>query len=228
MLLTRLLALFALILMLACTGRTYQPPVPADEAPRVLVMGDSLLAWNRLRGGSVARVLSDRLGTPVTDHSISGATYATSGGGTSGIAAQYRPGTWDWVVMNGGGNNLLFGCGCAACDAELDRLISDNGRQGVIPAAVARARQGGAKVIYTGYLRSPGFASPVEHCAALGDRLDRRLAAMAAGDPGVYFLPLSDLVRTPGDTSYHFADRVHPSLKGSAAIADRIAAIIRD
>lgn len=227
----RLAAVITLALLIACTGRTYQPATAAAEGPRVLIMGDSLLAWNRLRGGSVGRVLSAQLGVPVTDHSISAATFATRNqretDGQAGIQSQYRGGPWDWVIMNGGGNNLLFGCGCARCEDELDRLISDDGTRGAIPETVARARRDGARVIFTGYLRSPGFTSPVEHCGPLGDRMDQRLARMAGRDPGITFLPLSDLVQRPGDTSYHFIDNVHPSLKGSAAIAARLAAIIR-
>lgn len=227
----RILALLTLALLISCGGRTYQPEATTGNAPRILMMGDSLLAWNRLRGGSVARALATRLGEPVTDKSISGATYATRETGEAdkpgGIGSQYKPGSWDWVVMNGGGNNLLFGCGCAGCTDELNRLISADGRAGVIPQTVAQARRGGAQVIYTGYLRSPGFTSPVEHCGPIGDQLDQRLALMAARDSGVHFLRLADLVRRPGDTTYHFIDGVHPSLKGSAAIADRLAAIIQ-
>ena len=41
-------------------------------------------------------------------------------------------------------------------------------------------------------------------------------------------LPLADLVTKEGDTSYHAMDLVHPSVKGSRAIAARIAALIGD
>lgn len=223
----RLFGLLACLLLLSCgDGRTYGADAEDQQAARVLMMGDSLLAWNRLRGGSVGRVLAKQLDAPVNDHSRSAASYAPPGG-AGGIQTQYQSGPWDWVVINGGGNDLLFGCGCNACDAELDGLITADATAGVIPATVSRARADGAQVIYVGYLRSPGFTTPVEHCGAVGDRFDQRLARMAARDPGVYFVPLSDLVQVPGDTSYHFVDGIHPSLKGSAAIAARIAAIIK-
>lgn len=224
----RLLGVLACVVLLSCgDGRTYGADPDAPQAARVLVMGDSLLAWNRLRGGSVARVLADQIGAPVTDRSISAATYAPTGG-PGGIQAQYKPGPWDWVVINGGGNDLLFGCGCLSCDVALDRLITADAVGGVIPETVTRARADGAQVIYVGYLRSPGFTTPVEHCGPVGDRFDQRLAAMAARDPGVHFVPLADLVTVPGDTSYHYLDGIHPSKKGSAAIAARIAGIIQD
>ena len=49
---------------------------------------------------------------------------------------------------------------------------------------------------------------------------------MAKRDRGVVFLSIADMV-TPGDTSFHAADLVHPSVKGSQAIAERIAGYIR-
>lgn len=215
-----LVGLLCLVLLVA-----FAPPTQAQEAsPSVLVMGDSLMAANRLKGGSVARVLSKALGTPVKDHSMFGARYfhilPISGSAGMRISAQFRGGPWDYVVMNGGGNDLLFGCG--ACNRMLDRLVSADGSKGAIPALVAEIRATGARVIYTGYLRTPGVTSPVEGCGPLGDKMDARLAAMAARDDGVTFLRLADLVKTDGDTSYHAIDLIHPSVKGSRAIASRV------
>jgi lysophospholipase L1-like esterase len=81
-------------------------------------------------------------------------------------------------------------------------------------------------VIYVGYLRNPGTATPVKACGPAGNELDRRLGRMAALDSGVDFLAMSDLVPN-GDTSFHQFDRIHPSPKGSRAIAQRIAARIK-
>ncbi|WP_322867777.1 hypothetical protein U5922_017110 [Aquicoccus sp. G2-2] len=81
-------------------------------------------------------------------------------------------------------------------------------------------------MIILGYLRSPGFSSPIESCKDEGDELESRLAKLAVLDPGVIFHSITDLVPN-GDLSFHAADRIHPSLKGSAAIAKRLAEIIR-
>lgn len=205
----------------------------ADEAkPRVLVMGDSLMAWNGTRGAAVSDVLGKLLGVKVKDHAMAGARYfyhlPLTGAAGLRISAQFRGGPWDYVVMNGGGNDLLFGCGCGACKRMLNRLIRADGRAGAIPELVAEMRASGAKVIYTGYLRTPGVTSPVEACGPLGDEMDARLARMAEATEGVIFLPLADLVTKDGDTSYHAMDLVHPSVRGSRAIAARIAALIGD
>lgn len=200
--------------------------------PRVLVMGDSLMAWNGTRGAAVSDALGKMLGVKVKDHAVAGARYfyhlPLTGAAGLRISAQFRGGPWDYVVMNGGGNDLLFGCGCGPCKRMLTRLIRDDGRAGAIPDLVAEIRASGAKVIYTGYLRTPGITSPVEACGPLGDEMDARLTRMAAETEGVIFLPLSGLVTKDGDTSYHAMDLIHPSAKGSRAIAARIAEHIRD
>lgn len=214
------------VVALAAFGCTEAP----SAGSKVLVMGDSLLAVNGLQGQSVADGLERELGLPVTDRSVLGAAFLyplpISGAAGMRISAQFVPGEWDWVVLNGGGNDVLTRCGCAGpCGPVIERLISADGTRGVIPEQVARLRGAGAKVAFVGYLRSNGFASPVDKCGPTGDVLDARLARMAAADPWVRFVPLADLV-PEGDTSYYASDRIHPSPKGSAAIAARIAAVI--
>jgi len=206
-------------------------PHPAQaDGPRILVMGDSLMAMNRVFGGSVAQALGETLGVPVQDQSVPGARHffalpLLNAAGLK-ISTQLTGGPWDYVVLNGYGNDLMFGCGCGTCTRMMTRLISPHGTAGAIPDLVAKLRTSGAKVIYTGYLRTPGVISPVESCGPLGDEMDRRLTLMADRDDGISFVLLSDLVTQDGDRSYHGIDMVHPSIKGSRAIAARIAAII--
>jgi hypothetical protein len=219
------LALSLSILALVGCGEA----VTKNTTARILVVGDSMFAANAVVTGTVADGLEAELGQEVIDRAVSGARYfyylPISGAAGLRLDAQYRPGKWDWVVMNGGGNDLLFGCGCVLCDHQLDRLVSPDGKHGAIPAYVANIRANGARVIYAGYLRNPGFATPIRACGPAGNELDRRLAKMAALDMGVIFIPMADLV-PHGDTSYHQLDRIHPSPKGSRAIAHRIAQTI--
>jgi lysophospholipase L1-like esterase len=60
-----------------------------------------------------------------------------------------------------------------------------------------------------------------------GHEMDTRVARLAALDIGVHFVPLADLVPF-GDLSYHAVDRIHPSMKGSRAIGQRIARVIAE
>ena len=203
---------------------------PSEDGPRILAMGDSLMAAHAISGRSIADMAGKELGTKVTDRSLLGArmNYALPVTGAMGmsIPKQYHGGPWDWVIVNGGGNDLWFGCGCGACGRKMDSMISADGRRGTIPGLMNRLRKNGAQVVYVGYLRSPGVGSPIESCRDDGDELDRRLTRLAALDDGLHFLPLADLV-PHGDRSYHGADMIHPSLKASREIGAMVAGVIR-
>ena len=218
--------LFALIFVLSgCSASA-----PSSQNPRILAMGDSLMAWNNISGQSIPDTVAKRLQEPVVDRSVTAARiiYRLPISGSAGlnILKQYKPGDWDWIIVNGGGNDLMFGCGCIACDRKLDKLISKDGRKGAIPGMLAELRQTGAKIIYVGYLRSPGVGSPIEHCRTEGNILEQRITRLAEYDDGIYFLSLRDLV-PHGDRSYHALDMVHPSVKASTAIGNRVSEIIR-
>lgn len=213
------------VLLAACTES-----VSNDQPARILTMGDSMLAVHDASDGSVSDAMESILNEPVIDRSVLGArvfyNLPISGALGMNISQQYRAGSWDWVVMNGGGNDLWLGCACSWCDRKINRMIAKDGSQGGIVDTVLEIRKTGAQVIYVGYLRSPGVGSLIEHCKDEGDELEARLARLAARDPGVHFVSLKDLV-PQGDRSYHSADMIHPSIKGSHAIAERVASIIK-
>tara|TARA_R110002094_G_scaffold154768_7_gene141987 strand:- start:1391 stop:2065 length:675 start_codon:yes stop_codon:yes gene_type:complete len=221
----RLLAILALFLLVSQTANA-----DARDQMRVLVMGDSFMTSNGSAGYAVPTLLAQKLGAKVKSTAVAGARFGykmpLTGALGFNISKQYRKDTWDYVVMNGGGNDLWLGCGCMRCKKRLNNLISPDGTKGYIPTAVSRARRTGAKVIYVGYLRSPGLGSPIEHCKKVGAALEARIAVMAKQDPGVSFVSLADMVPF-GDRSYHGADMIHPSKKGSAAATNRIVAAIR-
>ena len=191
----------------------------AKDGARIQLLGDSMMATHVLTGRAVPNWVARQLGEPVDNNSLTGAMMR-------GISRQYEPGALDWVVLNGGGNDLWLGCGCNECDARMARVITPDGANGMLPDLVTRIRADGARVLYVGYLRSPGFGSPIEHCRALGNEMERRVALMARNMDGVWIISNQDLV-PPGDRSFHTFDRVHPSVKGSRAIANRIARSIQ-
>ena len=186
---------------------------------RIQLLGDSLMSWNMLTGRSIPMVLSDQLGEKIVNRSRTGAMFRA-------IARQYRPGDHEWVVLNGGGNDLWLGCGCSKCSERMGQIISEDGTSGELPELVSRIRGNGARVLYVGYLRSPDFGSPIEHCRDDGDEMERRVALMATQMDGVWLMSNKELV-PPGDKSFHAIDRIHPSVKGSRVIGERIASAIR-
>lgn len=201
----------------------------AKEPLRILVMGDSFMTTNTSAGQAVPDQLKRFLGAQVKSRAVTGARYRymlpITGALGLKISKQYRDGPWDWVVINGGGNDMWLGCGCTRCTRRMNKLISPDGTRGEIPALVSKARSAGAQVAYVGYLRSPGTWSPIEHCKAEGDALEARIAVMAQRDQGVTFVSLADMVPS-GDRSFHAADMIHPSIKGSKAAAARIARVV--
>ncbi|MEM8593022.1 MAG: SGNH/GDSL hydrolase family protein, partial [Pseudomonadota bacterium] len=191
----------------------------ANESRQVQLLGDSLMATHILTGRSIPDVLGRELDIRIENRSITGAMMR-------GISRQYQSGDYDWVVLNGGGNDLWLGCGCNQCDRRMNRVISEDGSEGILPDLVARIREDGAQVLYVGYLRSPGFGSPIEHCRDDGDELERRVSLMARAMDGVWLMSNKELVPS-GDKSFHAFDRIHPSVKGSRIIAKRVASAIR-
>lgn len=208
---------FILIILAAFVAATSS--ASAQEA-RIQLLGDSLMATHVLTGRAIPNVLERTLGEKVENRSITGAMIR-------GISRQYAPGAnLDWVVLNGGGNDMWLGCGCNDCDARMAQVITPDGARGILPDLVSRIRRDGAQVLYVGYLRSPGFGSPIEHCRDEGDEMERRVSAMARSMDGVWLLSNKELVPS-GDTSFHSFDRIHPSVKGSRVIGQRVAAVIK-
>ena len=111
-----------------------------------------------------ALVLSDQLGEKIANRSRTGAMF-------NAIVRQYRPGNHEWVVMNGGGNDLWLGCGCTKCDARMAKIISPDGMTGDLQACFSH-RANGARVLY-GLPAVARFGSPIEHCRDDGDEMER-------------------------------------------------------
>lgn len=233
-------ALTVLLISLGATAHANGHEIASRAAPpnetlqmsdaRILTLGDSMIAWHSVSKNSIADALAESLGEPVENRAIGGARiiYGLPITGAMGmkISKQYRGDDVDWVVINGGGNDLWLGCGCGVCDRKMARMISQGGTSGEIPKLVHDIRKAGARVIYLGYLRSPGVDSVIDACRALGDEFETRLSRMAAAHDGVYFLDVSGLVPN-GDRSFHGVDMIHPSRKASRIIGQKLSHIIK-
>lgn len=203
------------------------------EDAKILAIGDSLMAWHSVSAASIAHVVGKELNEPVINRAMGGAKiiHALPITGALGmkIASQFSSASKerkDWVIMTGGGNDLVLGCGCNKCDRRMHRMIGPRGQAGEIPRLIAKIRKTGARVVYIGYLRSPGVDSVVDACLPLGNTLETRLSQMAAQDDGVFFVSLEGMTKH-GDRSMHGVDMVHPSLKASRTIGKRVAQLIR-
>lgn len=208
--------LLILLLLIAAPAR----------AENVLVLGDSILAWHRAAGQSVADQLAAAASLKVKNKSVPGARFSHSGvlAAATGfdIRRQMRRGKWDVIVLDGGGNDLMGECGCRACDAVLDQLISDDGRRGEIPSFVGRLAQSGARIYWLDYYDVPTVGGPFAPCADELAILSQRLQRLAPRLKAMTYLS-GKAVIDPDDLSHYDRDRLHPSRKGAALLGRYLA-----
>lgn len=213
---------FSVLMMVAACGLA-----PQQRAGDILVIGDSVLAWNKGSGADVGQVIAAELGREVVSRAALGARIeAGAGAALLGlrIPDQLSPGPWNWVVMNGGANDLRAACGCTACDAEIDRLISADGTGGAIPRLIAAARSQGAQVLWMGYYQAP-MSGAFAACRPALVEIERRIARHARARNGVVFVDAEEAL-DPADPALLASDRTHPSPAGSRVIGEYLARTI--
>ncbi|MEM9716344.1 MAG: SGNH/GDSL hydrolase family protein [Pseudomonadota bacterium] len=199
------------------------------QAQSVQVIGDSILVWNSWTDASVVDLLEAEFGGSVENNAASGAflTNPNPLGRIFGydIQIQYEPGEWDWVIVDGGGNDLIGECGCGLCDAVLEDLSSGDGRQGAMPELINQIRDDGSQVVLMGYYLTPTSGTEWVGCADDMTALNARYQAIADRDVDVYFFDPGTVIARE-DLTLFDADLLHPSVKGSEILADAIADII--
>lgn len=218
----RLVALLLLALVAACG------PGQRQSGGDILVIGDSVMAWNKNSGRDIGAVIGASLDREVISRAASGSDIQAGGAksliGLS-IPGQLPAGRWNWIVMNGGANDLRGSCGCRRCGAEIDRLISRDAASGAIPNLIARARRQSDRVLWMGYYQAT--QSSFSGCRPALVELERRVAAYARSNAGVYFVD-SESVFDHQDGTLFASDKTHPSPKGSALIGQFLARQIAD
>ena len=194
-------------------------PVQAQD---IIAIGDSIMDWNGAQ--SVPAQLSRKLGRPVDDRSLAGAQISTGFWDRMeglDIRAQLGGDRPDILVMTGGGNDLGEGCGCrAGCAEEAEVLLTEDGG-GEFGEFLSDVVADGTRVFVLGYADPPVGGNDFSGCLADLRALAERLDAME----GVTVVPVHQVI-DPADMSYYDADRVHPSPKGSAVMADLLASAI--
>jgi lysophospholipase L1-like esterase len=191
----------------------------------ILVLGDSILAWNEERGASVADVVAAKLGVRTVSAAVPGSRVID---GPDAVPDQYAPGPWSWVIVQGGGNDLVERCGCGPCGATLDRLLGPDGARGAIAELTRRIRADGASVLLWSNYEMPADAPfPFARCNDELAEVRARLARLAAGDPGIVLVDGRAAI-PPSRPGLVDRDRVHPSPAGSHAIGTQLAEAIQD
>ncbi|MEM8851697.1 MAG: SGNH/GDSL hydrolase family protein, partial [Pseudomonadota bacterium] len=134
-----------------------------------------------------------------------------------------REGSWDWIILTAGGNDLRGNCQRADTVALRDAQIGPD-LTGDLPTFIASLRARGAKVAFLGYYDLlPNEPAP---CEPHFDVINARMTQLAARDPGLVFLDAARVIdRT--DRRLYARDRLHPSPQGSALIGAALAREMR-
>lgn len=194
---------------------------------KMLAIGDSVFAWRLDSCETVPDVAATTLGWTLRHKAVNGARLT---GGDYPIVEQYEKGTWDWVVVDGGGNDLNNECECGKdCGGVLDRLVSEDGSAGELPDLLDKIRADGPKVALYGYFKIDEDAYyDFDECRGELDILHTRQAKAASLREGVFFVDARQVV-SPSKTPDAYAfDNVHPSAEGAKKVGKLIAKVIRE
>ena len=201
-------------------------PTPPSGNFTVLTIGDSYFDSLIPEQQSIPHEISNALQQTVVNKAEGGAMiFNGSDFGADGITDirdQYVPETWDWVVMDGGGNDLNEKCSCNDCNATMDSLISQDGNVGEIPLLINRMLADGSKVVFMQYPEIPadaqfGFAA----CDDEFTEMTFRLNQFALNTQHLWLVLASDVVPI-GDASYFDDDFVYPTYLKILAFSVRI------
>ena len=195
--------------------------VAGCEAPPqgdALAIGDSYFDWNE--GADIPDVAGEELGLEVANEAIAGAKLT----GRDDIRSQYAEGRWQFLLMNGGGNDMRDECDCTACGEDLDDLIAADGTRGDLVEYANEVASADVPVFYFFYPELPPgteFAPCIDVLLTLRDRV-----ALAAEDrESLTLIDGGDVVR-PDQGSMYDEDNVHPSEEGSRVLGAHAASVI--
>ena len=188
------------------------------EDSTIFAIGDSIMEWH-LGEGAIPEQVGEQLGQPVYNAAISGSMMST--GVDWSIPNQYIDGDWDWVILDGGANDLNELCGCGACETVQENIAES------YRTLVNAIRTDDIRIVIWGYYGIPTEASEFGNCNESIDELSQMQSALADGDEGVLWVNgKSDI--TGEDLSYYDDDLIHPSLAGSQKIAEQIVSAIEN
>ena len=186
---------------------------------KILAIGDSIFEWHIWNQHSVPEQLGRELGMSVYNNAISG-SLITEETPTS-IRNQYIEGDWEWVVMDGGGNDLNILCQCDKCSETQDKV------EAVYKEFLQQLlERENLKIIIWGYYGLPEKAKyGFDECQDDFEELSRRQNKIADTNERIFFVDGSKEI-TGDDKSYFYIDKIHPSRKGTEVIGRQLSEVI--
>ncbi len=203
------------------------------EDPSILAIGDSILAYHNGLCQSAPHHGGIEVERYVENRAITGSRMSSENNSPFDIPNRYVVGgAWEWVVIDGGANDLYAECGCGVpdgdpipdCSAELATLVDPLGQEGEMVDMLEMIRSDPANdatmVIVGYYTLGEDAGSDWDSCNdALGE-LTARYQLIADAAPDVLFVDTTatmDIVTSP---DYFMPDNVHPSTYGADAMGD--------
>ncbi len=210
-------------------------PTTGDEAT-ILAVGDSIMAMNGQLCQGVPGHAALALGRYVQDHSVGGRRLDHPDSDDD-IMGQYEPGPWEWVVMTGGGNDMIQECACnveghdeRGCWDTVDSLVDLETGAGEIYDFLAQVRAdegNAATVVLLGYYPfTDSSMANFDGCNAYLPTLNERYRTLAEQEPDLLYLATDERMDLQTHPERIWFDGVHPSVEGSAALGALVAETI--
>ncbi|MCP2504003.1 MAG: family 43 glycosylhydrolase [Candidatus Poseidoniaceae archaeon] len=216
---------FSLLLILSttagCFGGEEEIEIEFDfdaEDRTLLGMGDSVMEWNREDGSTIPDVVGELTGFSVLNKAESGARIIEE---SYPIPTQFVEGDWDWVIINGGANDIDGYCGEDEIGV-LDAIVSDDVSQGDLVDLVNEVSTFAKHVMLASYYDIPSDSESMVGCEAVMEKMETRYEALANTLDNVHFFDMGDAI-TPSNREYYDEDLLHPSPAGCVAIGTLMA-----
>lgn len=202
----------------------------SDDSSDILVLGDSIFRYHAEECASIPDIAGEALGHPMRSEARSGARVTAGGLYMFGdLYGQYEPGRWEWLVIEGGINDLRGRCGSERADEILDELVSADGADGEVPWLIDDALASGAQVALVGYYPVLDDAKfKFGDCNPELKELRERYTAAAGTRDGVIFVDPGLVVSPEQTPEAYLDDGVHPSEEGSRLVGELLAASMEE
>lgn len=197
--------------------------LPSDK--KILTIGDSILAWGTPTCTSVSHQIGLHQNDFANVEAISG-TQLTRG--NNRISEQYFEDDWDWVILDGGANDVNKQCGCVeSCEVVIDILSSKDGSQGAMVELVQQILLSRAQILMLGYYPMPAEAwYGFEECGDELEEINKRYSRIAGRYSNVHFAPLQEVMNWEEYPELLDSDDVHPSTEGAERLGGHLSALI--
>ena len=202
----------------------YSDDEQGEFTGQIQAIGDSFLDFYSEEEESIPHVIGNELGLEVQNNAVSGAVLL----GSDGISSQYESGSWDWVIVNGGGNDLEEQCGCGDCDDYMDEIISEDALSGVLPELLYTIQEDGNRIVLMSYFSIPNEAEEFSACNDELAIMRERYQLFADNHEAVIFVDAGDVVSYDAQPEAYAEDLIQPSPEGSALIGAYVAERILD